>query len=83
MAKSKLRVLVLPKGKRADPAPGYERVWYVCKRCGRKAYRDYVPYSLGNPILTLPCGHSFYHDAEQFTPYKRSHEEQAVSRERM
>jgi hypothetical protein len=33
------------------------RTYEQCRECGRTYYRDYVPYGLGNPILTLPCGH--------------------------
>ncbi len=37
--------------------PGHKRVYEQCKACDRVFYRDYVPFSLANPILTLPCGH--------------------------
>lgn len=37
--------------------PGYKRSYVKCKTCGRVAYRDYVPFSLSNPIITQPCGH--------------------------
>lgn len=36
---------------------GYERAWVRCKRCSRVAFYDYVPYSLSNPIMSMPCGH--------------------------
>lgn len=36
---------------------GYKRAWYKCRTCGRALYRDFVPYSLSNPILVPPCGH--------------------------
>lgn len=36
---------------------GYRRQWVRCKTCARVAYYDYVPYSLSNPIMTMPCGH--------------------------
>lgn len=39
------------------PRPGYQRQWVKCNECGRKAYYDYVPRSLSNPVRTLPCGH--------------------------
>lgn len=39
------------------PHQGYERSWVACKTCGNIAYYDYIPYGLGNPVLTLPCGH--------------------------
>lgn len=38
-------------------SPGYVRCYEQCVKCGRVYYRDYVPFSLSNPILTLPCGH--------------------------
>jgi hypothetical protein len=41
---------------------GYERQFVMCKRCGKKAYYDYVPYSLSNPIMTTPCHHFFKQD---------------------
>jgi hypothetical protein len=37
--------------------PGYKRVYEQCKQCGRVMFRDFVPFSLENPIMTLPCGH--------------------------
>jgi hypothetical protein len=36
---------------------GYERQWVKCRKCGRVAHYDYVPYSLSNPIMTMPCSH--------------------------
>lgn len=41
------------------PAPerGLTRQWVRCKACRRVAYYDYLPYSLGTPSMTLPCGH--------------------------
>jgi hypothetical protein len=40
------------------PVPfGKERQWLKCKKCGNVVYYDYVPYSLSNPIMWLPCGH--------------------------
>lgn len=36
---------------------GHQRQWVACKTCGRVAHYDYVPYSLSNPIMTMPCGH--------------------------
>lgn len=40
------------------PVPsGMERQWVRCRECKRRAYYDYIPYSLSNPIMTLPCGH--------------------------
>jgi hypothetical protein len=38
---------------------GYRRAFVKCKRCKTMAAYDYVPYSLYNPIMTTPCGHSF------------------------
>jgi hypothetical protein len=42
------------------PSPGYERLFYRCKKrgCKRVFYYDYVPYSLANPVLVQPCGHN-------------------------
>jgi hypothetical protein len=37
--------------------PGYKRAWMRCRHCGNIAYRDYVPYSLSNPVLVFPCKH--------------------------
>ena len=36
---------------------GRKRKWVKCKTCGGVAYYDYTPYSMSNPILTLPCHH--------------------------
>jgi len=38
-------------------AEGYKRQWVKCKECAKVTYYDYVPYSLSNPIMILPCGH--------------------------
>lgn len=38
-------------------APGYRRQWVRCKECHKASFYDYIPYSLSNPIMTLPCGH--------------------------
>lgn len=63
------RRLTIPKVK--GPAKGMERAWYVCKKCKRKSYHDYVPYSMGGRFVYALCGHSFEHDYEQFEPRKR------------
>jgi len=45
---------------------GYKRQWVECKTCGNVAYYDYLPYSLSNPVQSLPCGHDVggrFHDA--------------------
>lgn len=39
---------------------GYIRQWVRCKRCKGVFHYDYRPYSLANPIMTMPCGHDFY-----------------------
>ena len=40
------------------PIPkGMKRQWVRCKECGNVACYDFIPFSLANPILTLPCGH--------------------------
>lgn len=44
----------MPKG----PARGEKRQWVKCRTCGTVAFYDFVPYSLGNPIMFLGCGHS-------------------------
>lgn len=37
-------------------AEGYNRQWTRCTSCGNIAYRDYVPYSLSNPLIyCLKC----------------------------
>lgn len=55
-----------------EPLPGYSRQWVRCRDCGQVAYYDYIPFSLGNPVMTLPCGHGaaqkFYEAAEDITP---------------
>ena len=33
----------------------YAEVWI--NKCGDERYYDYVPYSLSNPVLLMPCGH--------------------------
>jgi hypothetical protein len=50
-----LRVIAL-KGE-APLAPGYARSYDQCKTCERIYYRDFVPFSLSSPVITLPCGH--------------------------
>lgn len=45
-------------GKIKPPLQGYKRQWVRCKKCGRIAYYDYVPYSLSNPVMIMPCGHT-------------------------
>lgn len=47
------------------PAGNYVRLWLQCPKCGALQYRDYVPYSLSNPILTTRCGHGRYEDLIQ------------------
>lgn len=50
---------------------GFQRQWTKCKTCGNIAFYDYVPFSLSNPVMVLPCGHSgaqrFYDAAEDIT----------------
>lgn len=43
-------------------ARGYRRSWRKCNVCGVVAFRDFIPFSLSNPILVMPCGHSGHHD---------------------
>ena len=40
------------------PTQGYTRKWLQCKTCENVYYYDYVPYSLSNPIMWLPCHHN-------------------------
>jgi len=47
-------------------AKGYARVFEECKKCKAKAFRDYVPYSLSNPILTSVCEHRYYETYKSF-----------------
>lgn len=49
--------------------PGYKRNYWRCvarvhprRGCNRVYFKDYVPHSLSNPILTIDCGH----DAHQY-----------------
>ena len=53
---AKLRVTRLPK--EGPLRRGYKRVYDQCKTCERIYYRDFVPYSLSNPCMELPCGHA-------------------------
>lgn len=46
------RTVRLPK-----VAKGYKRQWRQCRACKCVAYYDYVPYSLSNPIMCMPCPH--------------------------
>lgn len=47
-------------------AVGYEREFVKCEKCNAMAYYDYTPYSLSNPIITTPCGHSFKDHFKKF-----------------
>jgi len=38
------------------PAGNYKRGFYKCKTCGAASFMDFLPYSLSNPLLSLPCG---------------------------
>ena len=46
---------------------GYKRQWKRCKKCGRVQYRDYIPYSMSNPILVAACNHDYREDLEEIT----------------
>ena len=37
--------------------PGKKRQWVKCNKCARPAYYDFTPYSLSNPVMTMPCNH--------------------------
>lgn len=39
-------------------ARGMVRQFIRCRECGRPYFYDYQPFSLGNPLLATPCGHS-------------------------
>lgn len=41
------------------PSSGYKRQWYKCQKCNTIQCRDFVPYSMSNPILTTRCGHDW------------------------
>lgn len=43
----------------SPPLSGYKRQWYKCRKCGSIQCRDFVPYSMSNPILTSRCGHDW------------------------
>ena len=48
------------------PSAGYKRQWVKCNTCDLPAFYDYVPYSLANPIKTMPCRHDIgrkFHEA--------------------
>lgn len=38
---------------------GYKRQWYKCSSCGTLQCKDYIPYSLSNPVLTTRCRHDW------------------------
>lgn len=40
----------------APPAAGYKRAWKHCQRHDRYGFYDYVPFSLSNPVMVMPCG---------------------------
>ncbi len=65
------------KGVKLPPVErGYRRQWNICTRCGQVCYRDFVPYSLSNPIIIMPCGH----DAVDTSVRKSISPNEAVSR---
>jgi ribosomal protein S10 len=37
--------------------PGMQRQWVKCRECGQVQYYDFIPYSLGNPVMVSSCGH--------------------------
>jgi hypothetical protein len=45
---------------------GRERAFVKCKKCNCKAFYDYVPYSLSNPMMLSNCGHRYY---EYYKPF--------------
>ena len=48
----------MKKVKLPPPLKGYTRKYCQCKECKRVYYKDYVPYSLSNPVIFTLCGHS-------------------------
>jgi len=59
-----LRKLVHDKQRAARPmqSGNINRLWLQCPKCGHLQYRDYIPYSLANPILVPGCAHGRYED---------------------
>lgn len=45
---------------------GYERAFVKCKRCKNRAFYDFIPFSLSNPIMFVYCGHDFGSDYKPF-----------------
>jgi len=45
---------------------GYKRAFVKCKKCRNKAYYDFVPYSLSNPVVTSPCSHDVRTEYKDF-----------------
>lgn len=61
-----------------DPLiPGYVRAYEQCKECKRVYYRDYIPYSLANPILILPCMHGGFGE-KHYTKVDRLPEQEGM-----
>ena len=63
-----------------------KRQWVRCRECGRPGYYDYVPYSLSNPVMTLPCGHGAaqrFTDAAERITAKQAKELTTVEREHL
>lgn len=68
-------------GKIPEPLPGYKRQWVKCRECGQVAYYDYIPFSLANPVMTLPCGHGSaqrFYDAVKDITLEQAQEEMKV-----
>jgi hypothetical protein len=45
---------------------GMRRKYVKCCKCKNRAYYDYVPYSLSNPIMWASCGHSLKDEYKEF-----------------
>jgi hypothetical protein len=63
-AKEQLRKAVRKAQRETRPiTPGnVNRQWLQCPKCGRLQHREYVPFSLSNPILVPACSHGFFND---------------------
>ncbi len=50
-------------------AKGCKRQWVKCKECGKVYWYDYVPFSLSQPIMEMPCGHGLGQDFRDTVDY--------------
>ncbi len=61
---------------------GFRRQWVKCRECSWAGYYDYTPFGLGNPILTLGCGHGAAIRFSDAVHYITAKEAKALIRER-